>query len=101
MAETFAFWGAAVALAALVLPLAFRIFARFPDGGAGLCFSLGLMLVASGYFLLRVAGALPSGRGGFLLAIALFALAMAVLAVRDRRFPATLRRCMPGVGARR
>ena len=97
MAEAIAFWAAALAVAALALPLAFRFFARFPDGGAGLALSLGLMLVSAGYFLLRVIGALPAGRGGVLLALALFAAAMAALAIRDRRARAAFRRSRRGV----
>lgn len=97
VADAFAFWGVAVVIAALALPLAFRLFRRFPDGGAGLAFTLGLTLIAAGYFLLRVVDALPAGRGGILLAIALFGVAMVVLAARDRRFPGTLRRSLPGL----
>ena len=97
MAEAIAFWAAALAVAALALPLAFRLFARFPDGGAGLALALGLMLVSAGYFLLRVIGALPAGRGGVLLALALFAAAMAALAIRDRRARAAFRRSRRGV----
>ncbi len=97
MAEALAFWAVAMAIAAFTLPLAFRLFARFPDGGAGLSLALGLMLVAAGYFLLRVIGALPAGRGGVLLALALFALAMAALAIRDGRARAAFRRCRTGV----
>ena len=93
MAEALAFWAAAIVLAAFTLPLAFRLFARFPDGGAGLSLALGLMLAAPGYFLLRVIGALPAGRGGVLLALALFAVAMAALALRDGRARAAFRRC--------
>ena len=97
MAEAIAFWAAALVVAALALPLAFRLFARFPDGGAGLALALGLTLVSAGYFLLRVMGALPAGRGGVLLALALFAAAMAALAIRDRRARATFRRARRGV----
>ena len=97
MTEALAFWGVAMVIAALALPLAFRLFARFPDAGAGLSFTLGLTLVSVGYFLLRVVGASPAGRGGFILAIALFGFLMVVLALRDRRFPATLRRALPGL----
>ena len=97
MTEALAFWAVAIVIAAFALPLAFRLFARFPDAGAGLSFTLGLTLVGAGYFLLRVAGALPAGRGGILLAIALFAVATFVLAARDRRFLATLRRSLPGL----
>ncbi len=97
MTEALAFWGVAMVIAALALPLAFRLFARFPDAGAGLSFTLGLTLVSVGYFLLRVVGASPAGRGGFILAIALFGFVMVVLALRDRRFPATLRRALPGL----
>ena len=97
MTEALAFWGVAIVLAALALPLAFRLFPRFPDAGAGLSFTLGLTLVAAGYFLLRVVGALPAGQGGFFAAIALLALAAAVLALLDRRFLPTLTRALPGV----
>lgn len=97
MAEAIAFWAAALAVAALALPLAFRLFARFPDGGAGLALALGLTLVSAGYFLLRVIGALPAGRGGVLLALALFAAAMAALAIRDRRARATFIRARRGL----
>ena len=97
MAEALAFWAAAIVLAGLTLPLAFRLFARFPDGGAGLSLALGLMLAAPGYFLLRVIGALPAGRGGVLLALALFAVAMAALAIRDGRARAAFRRYRAGV----
>ena len=97
MAEALAFWTAAIVLAAFTLPLAFRLFARFPDGGAGLSLALGLMLAAPGYFLLRVIGALPAGRGGVLLALALFAMAMAALALRDGRARAAFRRSRTGV----
>jgi len=97
MTEALAFWGVALVIAALALPLAFRLFARFPDAGAGLSFTLGLTLVSTGYFLLRVVGALPAGRGGLILAIALFAVATVVLAVRDRHFLATLARSTCGL----
>ena len=97
MTEALAFWGVAIVIGALALPLAFRLFARFPDAGAGLAFSLGLTLVASGYFLLRVVGVLPAGRGGFLLAIALFGVITCVFAARDRRFLATFWRSLPGL----
>ncbi len=97
MTEALAFWGVAIVIGALALPLAFRLFARFPDAGAGLAFSLGLTFVASGYFLLRVVGVLPAGRGGFLLAIALFGVITCVFAARDRRFLATFWRSLPGL----
>ena len=98
MADVLAFWVAAMVIAALALPLAFRLFARFPDAGAGLSFSLGILLVAYGYFLLRVLRVLPPGRAGFLLAIALFALATLCIAARDRRFVPILRRRLPEIG---
>ena len=97
MTEALAFWGVAIVIAALALPLAFRLLARFPDAGAGLSFTLGLTLVGAGYFVLRYLGALPAGRGGFLLAIGLFGVAMVIVAVRDRRILATLRRSLPGL----
>jgi len=98
VADVLAFWAAALVIAALALPLAFRLFSRFPDGGAGLSFGLGMVLVAYGYFLLRVLRVLPPGRAGFLLAIALFALAALALACRDRRFLPSIRRRLPEVG---
>ena len=96
MTEALAFWGVAIGLGALALPFAFRLFPRFPDAGAGLSFTLGLTLVAAGYFLLRVVG-LPAGQIGFLFAIALFAVAAVVLALLDRRFLRTLIRSLPGL----
>ncbi len=98
MADVLAFWAAALVIAALALPLTFWLFARFPDAGAGLSFGLGMVLVAYGYFLLRVLRVLPPGRAGFLLAIALFALVALALAGRDRRFLPMLRRRLPEVG---
>ena len=97
MTEALAFWGVAIVIGALALPLAFRLFARFPDAGAGLSFSLGLTFVAAGYFFLRVGEVLPAGRGGFLLAIALFGVITGVIAARDRRFLGTLYRSLPGL----
>ena len=84
-------------IAALALPLCFRHFARLPDAGAGLAFSIGLVFVSTGYFVLRAAGTLPAGRGGIVLTIALFALAMVVLALRTARFASTARRALPGI----
>ena len=97
MTEALAFWAVALVIAALALPLAFRLFARFPDAGAGLSFTLGLTLVAAGYFFLRLMAVLPAGRGGFLVAIVLFGLVMFVIAARDHRFLSILRRSLPGV----
>ena len=97
MTDAVAFWGAANIIAALALPLCFRLFARFPDAGAGLSYSLGLVVVSTVYFLLRVVGAIPAGRGGVLLTIAVVGLAMVVLAPRDRRFHAILRRSLPSL----
>ncbi|MXY87851.1 MAG: hypothetical protein F4Y92_03210, partial [Dehalococcoidia bacterium] len=97
MTEALAFWGVAIGLGVLALPLAFRLFPRFPDAGAGLSFTLGLTLVAAGYFLLRVVG-LPAGQIGFIVAIVLFGVAAAVLAVLGRRrFLPTLTRSLPGL----
>ena len=96
MTEALTFWAVAVTVAALALPLCFRLFGRFPDAGAGFAFSLGLTLVATIYFLLRVwTDALPAGRDGFIVAVACLGLLMFVLADRDQRFPATLRRALP------
>ncbi len=97
MPEALAFWGVALVIAALALPIAFRLFRAFPDYGAGLSVSLGLTLLAAGYFLLRVIGVLPAGRASFLLAIALFGMVAFVVAMRDRRFLPTLRRALPGI----
>lgn len=99
MTEALTFWAVAMAVAALALPLCARLFGRFPDAGAGFAFSLGLTLVATVYFLLRVTGALPAGRGGFIVAVACLGLLMFVLAARDQRFTATLRRALPAIAA--
>ena len=97
MTEALAFWGVANVVAALALPVAFRLFRAFPDYGAGLSLTLGLTLLAAGYFLLRVIDVLPAGRGGFLLAIALFGVVAFVVATSDRRFLPTLGLALPGM----
>jgi len=97
MTEAVAFWGVAMVIAALALPIAFRLFRRFPDYGAGLSLTFGLTLLAAGYFLLRVIDVLPAGRASFLLAIALFGIVGFVVAVSDRRFLPTLRRALPSI----
>lgn len=97
MGPVMAFWAVALLIAALALPIAFTLFRRFPDAGAGLSFPLGLALVGFGYFTLRVASVLPAGRAGYVLAVALFALLSATVAARDRRFWATLRRSLPAL----
>ena len=97
MTEALAFWGVAMVIGALALPIAFRLFRGFPDYGAGLSVTLGLTLLAAGYFLLRVIGVLPAGRGSFLLAILLLGIAGFVVVVSDRRFFPTLRRALPGI----
>ena len=97
MPEAVAFWGVAIVVAAFALPIAFRLFRAFPDYGAGLSVSLGLTLLAAGYFLLRVIGVLPAGRASFLLAIALFGMVAFVVAMRDERFVPTLRSALPGI----
>jgi len=94
--DAFAFWLASLAIAAVALPISFRLFARFPDGGAGLAFPLGLVLSAYLYFILRVVRVLPEGRGGFVAAVAALALVAAWFA-GDRRFRATLWRSANGI----
>jgi YYY domain-containing protein len=93
------FWATALLVGALALPLCFRLFRRFPDGGAGLSFALGITLVGWGYFILRTLEILPAGRGGAVLAVGLLALAGAGVAGRDRRFRSTLRMSAPSVVA--
>lgn len=97
--SSLAFWASAMLLALLALPLAFAFFRRFPDAGAGLAFPLGLTLAAYGYFILRILSVLPPGRGGYVVAVGLFALLAVVVARRDRRFLSTLRRVAPALGA--
>jgi len=92
VAHVVAFWLVVLVVAASSLPVAFRMFRRFPDGGAGLAFPLGLLFLGYGYFALRVCRILPFGRGGNLLALALLVLASTAVAGRDPRFLATLRR---------
>lgn len=99
MAPVLAFWAVALLLAALALPFAFALMRRLPDAGSGFSFALGLVLVGYGYFMLRVLSVLPPGRGGYLLAVALFAIVSAVVAARDRRFVATLQRQWPSLVA--
>jgi YYY domain-containing protein len=97
MAPVLAFWCSALILAALAFPIAARLFRRFPDAGAGLAFPLGLMLCSYGYFLLRTFDVLPYGRGGFMLAVAGFALVSVAVASTDSRFLTTIRRTGPGI----
>lgn len=99
MGPVLAFWAVALLVAALALPLAFTLLRRLPDCGAGMSFALGLALLGWAYFSLRVASILPPGRGGYLAALALFALASAAVAGRDRRFARTLRMSSPSLMA--
>lgn len=91
-----AFWAVSLLVGLLAMPLAFVLLRRLPDAGAGLSFALGLIVVGYGYFMLRTFQVLPFGRGGYLLAIALFALVSLTVAGRDSHFLATLRRTWPG-----
>jgi YYY domain-containing protein len=88
-----------LAIGALAMPLSFRLFRRFPDGGAGLSFALGLTLVGWTYFTLRTLDILPAGRGGAVLAVAVLALVAAGAAGQDRRFRSTLQIAWPGMMA--
>ena len=95
MLDVLAFWVVGLILAVAVLPIAFWLFRTFPDGGAGLAFGLGSILVGYSYFILRVLGVLEAGRGGVFVALVVVASASAVVASRDRRFLTTLRRVAP------
>ena len=97
MGAIIAFWFAALVVAALAFPFTARYLRRFPDAGAGLALAMGLLLVGHGYFLLRVLRVLPEGRGGFIVAVALFALCSVALTARDRRFVSTMHRSLPGI----
>ena len=74
MAATLAFWAVSLLIAAFALPIAFVLMRRLSGAGAGLAFPLGLVLVGYLYFILRVAGVLSTGAGGYLIALALLAL---------------------------
>ncbi len=95
MLDVLAFWAASLLVALAVLPIAFRTFRTFPDGGAGLAFGMGSVLVGYGYFILRTAGVLESGRGGVIVAFVLVAAVGWLVAGRDRRFVSTFRRVTP------
>lgn len=99
MSVVLAFWATALVIGALALPLSFRLFRRFPDGGAGLSFALGLTLVGWAYFTLRTLDVLPVGRGGAVLAVALLGLVGAGVAGHDRRFRTSLQRSWPAIMA--
>ena len=86
-------------IGALALPVAFALLRRFPDGGAGLAFPIGLTLVGYGYFTLRVLSVLPAGRGGYAVMLGLFAIITAIVARSDRHFLSTARRVAPGLFA--
>ena len=92
MSDVLAFWAACLLLGALAMPIAFVMLRRLPDAGAGMSFALGLVLSGYAYFILRVLGVLPPGRGGYLLALVIVGLISAGVAGRDRRFTSTLRR---------
>ena len=77
MSGVLGFWLSAVVIGALALPLSYRFFRRFPDGGAGLSVALGVVLTSYVYFILRVVKVLPFGQGGFVVAVALLALGSA------------------------
>ncbi|MFQ5381049.1 MAG: DUF2298 domain-containing protein, partial [Dehalococcoidia bacterium] len=68
LTASFVLWAAA-------LPLATRLFRRFPDRGAGLAFPLGLLVAATAYFLLRTASIIEAGRGGYVIVAGLLILA--------------------------
>ncbi|MBK6662969.1 MAG: hypothetical protein IPG47_09540 [Thermoflexaceae bacterium] len=96
MAPVLAFWAAAMVVGACALPIAFVLFRRFPDAGAGLAFPLGLVLSGYAYFVLRIGSVLPQGRGGAVLAVVALVVAAAAAAGQDRRFRETARRFAPG-----
>ncbi len=97
MAPVMAFWAVALLIGALALPITFVLLRRFPDGGAGLAFPAGLLLIGYGYFTLRTFNVLPAGRAGYLLAVMLFALVSVTVIARDRQFRPTLRRSLPAI----
>ena len=96
MAPVLAFWAAAMVVGACALPVAFVLFRRFPDAGAGLAFPLGLVLSGYAYFVLRIGSVLPQGRGGAVLAVVALVVAAAAVAGQDRCFRETARRFAPG-----
>ncbi len=98
MSGVLAFWFGALVIAGAALPIAFVLFRRFPDGGAGLAPVLGLVLTAYTYFIVRSLGLMGAGRGGFLLAVAVVAVAGVFVARCDRRFLSTFRRVAPQAG---
>ncbi len=96
------FWLAVVVIGALALPIAYRFFRRFPDGGAGLSIALGVVLTSYAYFILRVLSVLPFGRGGFVLAVGLLALGsawcVADARAKGKRFVPPLYACTAMLG---
>ncbi len=97
MTEMLAFWAAALVAGILGLPISFAMLRRLPDAGAALAMPFGLVLAGYLYFIFRVVGLLPFGRGGYLLALVLLALISCAVAGRDRRFLSTLRRTGPAL----
>ena len=96
MAPVLAFCAAAMVVGACALPIAFVLFRRFPDAGAGLAFPLGLVLSGYAYFVLRIGSVLPQGRGGAGLAAVALVVAAAAVAGPDWCFRGTARRFTPG-----
>src|SRR3970040_494276 len=58
MAATLAFWAVSLLIAAFSLPIAFVLMRRLSGAGAGLAFSLGLVLVGYLYFIFWFSGVL-------------------------------------------
>lgn len=97
MGDVLAFWFVALAVGVLGFPIAAVLLRRLPDAGAGLAFPVGLLLASYAYFVLRVFSVLPSGRGGYVLALGLLALVAAATAGRDRWLLVTWYRVWPAL----
>lgn len=97
MEAVVAAWLASMLIGAVGWPFAFALARRFPDAGAGLCFPLGLLAVSLPYYLLRVVGLLPPGRGGYLVAVLIAGVGALAVSGRTRRRALDRRRIATGI----
>ena len=94
MLEALFFWAVSILIGILAVPLTMRMFRRFVDAGIGFSLPLGLIVLSTIWFLLRVIG-LPNGMGSITFLCICFAALSVFIAWTDRHFSRTLRRVTP------
>jgi YYY domain-containing protein len=85
LSEAVRFFLIALLLSAVSLPLVFHLFPRFPDRGYGLGRALALALAGYAYWIGRVVGVVPAGRGGTVLVLLLAVFVAGWVFLRHRR----------------